>query len=195
VTAEASAPAAGGVRIRGLNHFTMPVRDRYVAARFYSTIFNCELDHESAPDRVEKGFARSLQVGVKLCDGVELDLFEQDYGQPAVQQSHPHYAFDVAPDDVPLWVERLRYWQVPFVGPMTRKGTKGCELYLNDPDGNHLELHCSNYPDERREQLPVGPYDKNLVVIQEWPTAERAEEANRLFEEKLARLRARKTPH
>ncbi len=189
-----SAPAGTRVRIRGLNHFTLPVRDRYAAARFYTAVFNCEVDHESSPDRVKKGLARSLQVGVTLCDGIELDLFEQDHGQPTVDQAHPHHAFDVGADQVPLWVEQLRYWGVPFVGPMTRAGTHGCEIYLNDPDGNHLELHCSQYPDELREQLAVGPYDKSLTVIHAWPTPERAEEAERQLQEKLARVRARRAP-
>ena len=192
MTLEMSTSAGAQVRIRGLNHFTLPVRDRYAAARFYTAVFNCEVDHESAPDRVKKGLARSLQVGVDLCPGVQLDLFEQDYGQPGVEQSHPHHAFDVAAEDIPLWVEQLTYWGVPFVGPMTRAGTKGCEIYFNDLDGNHLEIHCSNYPDELRQQLPVGPYDKNQVVIQQWPTPEREAEANRQLEEKLARMRARK---
>jgi hypothetical protein len=77
---------------------------------------------------------------------------------------------------------------------MTRAGTHGCEIYLNDPDGNHLELHCSQYPDELREQLPVGPYDKSLTVIHAWPTPERAEQAERQLQEKLARMRARRAP-
>jgi predicted enzyme related to lactoylglutathione lyase len=192
MTLETPAAAGARVRIRGLNHFTLPVRDRYAAARFYTAVFNCEIDHESAPDRVQKGLARSLQVGVTLCDGVQLDLFEQGYGQPAVEQSHPHHAFDVRAEDIPLWVEQLRYWGVPFVGPMTRAGTRGCEIYFNDPDGNHLELHCSDYPDELRQQLPVGPYDKQRVVIHAWPPPERAAEAERQFQEKLARMRARK---
>ncbi len=179
------------VSIRGLNHFTLPVRDRYKAARFYCAVFNCEVDHESAPDRVAKGLARSLQVGVKLCNGIELDLFEQDFGQPTIEQAHPHHAFDVAADDVTHWIDQLTYWQVPFVGPMTRAGTRGCEIYLNDPDGNHLELHCSDYPDDLRSQLPVGPYDKSLVVIHSWPTSERQEEADRQLEEKLTRMRSR----
>jgi catechol 2,3-dioxygenase-like lactoylglutathione lyase family enzyme len=191
---ETSAPAGARVRIRGLNHFTLPVRDRYAAARFFTAVFNCEVDHESAADRVKQGLARSLQVGVQLCDGVQLDLFEQDYGQPAVDQSHPHFAFDVAAEDVPHWVEQFRYWGVPFVGPMTRAGTRGCEIYLNDVDGNHLEIHCSDYPDELRQQLRVGPYDKNAVVIHQWPTPERAAEAEQQFQEKLARMRARRRP-
>ena len=179
------------VRVRGLNHFTLPVRDRYAAARFYCAVFNCEIDHESAPDRVAKGLARGLQVGVKLCEGVELDLFEQTYGQPTVEQAHPHHAFDVPAEDIPKWVEQLTYWQVPFVGPMTRSGTSGCEVYLNDPDGNHLELHCSDYPTAQRERLAVGPYDKEQTVIHAWPSAEREAEASGQLEAKLAAMRAR----
>ncbi len=44
------------------------------------------------------------------------------------------------------WTEHFKKWQVPFVGPMTRSGTTGAEIYFNDPDGNHLEIHCSNVP-------------------------------------------------
>lgn len=189
---ETSAPAAQGIRIRGLNHFTLPVRDRYVAARFYTAVFNAEVDHESHPDRVKEGKARSLQVGVDLCPGVQLDLFEQDFGQPSLDQSHPHHAFDVVPDDVPVWVEQLRYWGVPFVGPMTRAGTTGCEIYFRDPDGNNLEIHCSNYPEELRRNLPSGPYDKEDTVLGEWPSSERREEADRQLEEKLVQMRAKR---
>src|SRR6266849_6107360 len=113
---ETSSPSGTRMRIRGLNHFTLPVRDRYAAARYYTAVFNCELDHESSPDRVHKGLARSLQVCVQLCNGIQLDLFEQDYGQPTADQSHPHHAFDVAAEDLPHWGEQLRYWGVPFVG-------------------------------------------------------------------------------
>ena len=83
----------------------------------------------------------------------------------------------------------------PPVWPMTRAGTNGCEIYFNDPDGNHLELHCSAYPDALRQPLPVGPYDKNLTVIEQWPPAGRAVEAERQLQAKLARMRARPAAH
>ena len=179
------------LHIRGLNHLAMPVRDRYQAARFYVIALGGELHHESAPDRVKKGLSRALQVGVRLAPGVEVDLFEQDYGQPAWNQSHPHCALDVPAEDLEKWAEHLNRWKVPFVGPITRRGTSGAEIYLNDPDGNHLEIHCSEYP--ARGKLPVGPYDKQLTVHKEpWPPAELEQEANRLFEASLERMRLRK---
>ncbi len=39
------------LHIRGLNHLTMPVKDRYRAARFYIVVLGAEAHHESAPDR------------------------------------------------------------------------------------------------------------------------------------------------
>jgi len=179
------------LHIRGLNHLTMPVKDRYRAARFYVVVLGGEIHHESAPDRVQKGLSRSLQVGVRMAPGMELDLFEQDYGQPGWDQSHPHLALDTSAEDLEKWAEHLRRWKVPFVGPITRAGTKGAELYFNDPDGNHLEIHCSNVPD--RSSFAVGIYDKQLCVHKEaWPPAELEQEAERLFQASLDRMRARK---
>ena len=179
------------LHIRGLNHLTMPVKDRYRAARFYVVALGGELHHESAPDRVQKGLARSLQVGVRLAPGLEVDLFEQEYGQPDWNQSHPHLALDTSAEDLEKWAAHLKRWKIPLVGPITRAGTKGAEIYLNDPDGNHLEIHCSNVPD--RSKFAVGPYDKQLCVHKEvWPPAELEKEVERLFQASLERMRARK---
>ena len=84
------------LHIRGLNHLTLPVKDRYRAGRFYIVVLGGEAHHESAPDRAAKGLARSLQLGVRLAQGFEMDLFEQDYGQPGWNQSHPHLALDTS---------------------------------------------------------------------------------------------------
>ena len=122
-----------------------------------------------------------------------MDLFEQDYGQPDWNQSHPHLALDTSAEDLEKWADHLKKWEIPYVGPITRAGTKGAEIYLNDPDGNHLEIHCSNVPD--RSKFAVGPYDKQLCVHKEaWPPPALAEEAERVFQASLARMRARKNP-
>ncbi len=176
------------LHIRALNHTTIPVKDRYRAARFYVAVLGGEVHHESASDRVKKGLARALQVGVRLCGGLEVDLFEQSYGQPAWDQSHPHHALDVPAEDLERWAAHLKKWQVPFVGPMTRAGTGSAEIYFNDPDGNHLEFHCSSYPGH--EKLPSGPYDKKLTVHQQpWPPPELEAEADRLLQLSLERMR------
>lgn len=184
------------LHIRGLNHLTIPVRDRYRAARFYIVALGAEAHHESAPDRVAKGLSRSLQFGIRVAAGFEIDLFEQDFGQPDWNQSHPHLALDTSAEDLEKWVDHFKKWQIPFVGPMTRSGTKGAEIYFNDPDGNHLEVHCSDVPDAMRSKYAVGPYDKSLCVHkQEWPPKELTGEAERLFQASVARMRSRRKPH
>jgi catechol 2,3-dioxygenase-like lactoylglutathione lyase family enzyme len=174
-----------------LSHTTVPVRDRYKAAQFYVAVLGAEVHHESHPDRVKEGKARALQVGLRLCSGLEFDLFEQSYGQPKWDQSHPHHAFNVAPDSMDKWAAHLRKWGVPFAGPMTREGSGNAEIYFNDPDGNHLELYCVGYPDTA--SLPKGPFDKQSVVHQTpWPAPELETEASRLLDASLERMRARK---
>lgn len=184
--------AGGNVRVRHMSHFTLPVRDRHTAARFYTAVFNADVDHASDPDRVKEGKARSLQVGVRLCAGIDVDLFEQDYGQPAITQSHPHYAFEVEAEDVASWIERLTYWRVPFAGPLTRSGTEAVEIYFRDPDGNNLELHCTHYPAKLRASLPTGPYDRYAMDHRAWPAPDLEEEAERLYQGKVAAMQARK---
>ena len=50
------------LHIRGLNHLTIPVKDRYRAARFYIVALGAEAHHESAPDRVAKGLIAIVAV-------------------------------------------------------------------------------------------------------------------------------------
>ena len=76
------------LHIRGLNHLTIPVEERYRAARFYIVALGAEAHHESAPDRVAKGLSRSLQFGIRMAANFEIDLFEQEFGQPDWNQSH-----------------------------------------------------------------------------------------------------------
>jgi catechol 2,3-dioxygenase-like lactoylglutathione lyase family enzyme len=184
------------LHIRGLNHLTIPVKDRYRAARFYIVALGAEAHHESAPDRVAKGLSRSLQLGIRMAAGFEIDLFEQDFGQPDWNQSHPHLALDTSAEDLEKWTEHFKKWRIPFIGPVTRSGTKGAEIYFNDPDGNHLEVHCSDVPEAQRGKYHVGPYDKSLCVHkEEWPPKELSDGAERLFQASLTRMRARRKPH
>ena len=121
------------LHIRGVNHLAIPVKDRYRAACFFIAVLGGEAHYELAPARAAEGLARSLQVGVRLAPGFEIDLFEQDYGRPDWNQSHPHLAFDTSAEDLTKWTESFKKWQVPFVGPMTRDGTKGVEFISTMP--------------------------------------------------------------
>jgi hypothetical protein len=76
---------------------------------------------------------------------------------------------------------------------MTRAGTKGTETYFNNPEGNHSGDSLFHCPAAQREKFPVGPYDGGLRVHkQDWPPANLADEAERLFQAH-AHARAAKT--
>ena len=62
------------LHIRGLNHLTIPVKQRYRAARFYIVALGAEAHHESAPDRVAKGLSRSLFSNKSLANPTGTNL-------------------------------------------------------------------------------------------------------------------------
>jgi len=69
------------------------------------------------------------------------------------------------------------------------------EIYFNDSDDqwNSIVPTC---PRRSGSNFPVGPYDKSLCVHKrEWPPPEMAEEADRLFQASLTRMRQRRQPH
>ena len=122
------------------------------------------------------------------CFGVE------GYGQLTIDETHPHHAFEIAADDVMWWIDRLQYWQVPFEA-RARRRSGSVALYFRDPDGHHLEVMCPTCPDELFDRLPALHYaeGEHLTPLNDnWPSSQRAEEAERQFQAKLQALRAGK---
>ena len=110
-------PVAGAEelpRLAGMNHYTLPVRDLELAEKFYVDVLGADLVHRSERDRVAKGLAKALQVHVKLCEGIDISLFQQQFGWLAVDSSHPHQAFDVPGADIDRWIEHFDNWGVPY---------------------------------------------------------------------------------
>lgn len=168
-----------GLAINGVNHFTLPVRDHDKARKFYVEILGGEVTREPNWDMVRAGRSNSTALAVRVCEGVEMDLFYQPHGMGAPDQAHPHHAFYVQlPEELDAFRARLESEGVPTI-LVTRQQTPppqpgepcSVELYFNDPDGNHLEINCRNYP--FREGMHVGPFDQWDVAYawREWPPA------------------------
>lgn len=169
-----------GLTIDGVNHFTLPVRDHIKARKFYVDLLGGEVTREPNWDAVREGKSRSTALAVRVCEGVELDLFYQPYGHGSPDQAHPHHAFYVqSPEELDTFKERLETSGVP-TKLLTRKQRPApqpgelcsVELYFNDPDGNHLEIDCRSYP--FREGMHVGPFDQWEVAYMwpQWPRAD-----------------------
>lgn len=161
-----------GLRIRGLDHVTIPCRDLRVAEDFYVGVLGARVLL-----RVDEAFLRkvgryrdadagAIHTSVVFSGGPRVDLFIQREGQPPLLAGHPHLAFAVSCKQLLRWKERLIDAGVPTFGP-TRLGPPGqASLYFNDPFGNHLELVTQGFvPD-----IPFGPPD-GATLAYEWTRA------------------------
>lgn len=160
----------GKPRIKAIDHITIPVHDLDEARRFY-----CDFLGGAFLARVDNDFFRRVgrPVYAENTQGVfhistlfggptRVELFQQNYGQAAAAQGHPHYAFRVRPRDLPKWKARLEARGIPSDGPLQLGPPGQASLYFNDPFGNHLELECMGYA----EPIPVRPPEMARIV---WP--------------------------
>ena len=120
-----SAPA---VRVRGLRHLALRVRDVERARDFYRTIFGMEVVWE--PDR----------ANIYLSSGTDNLALHED-AQAAPGGALDHLGFLVgAPEDVYAAAEALRARGVPLAHEpkVHRDGSVSC--YCRDPDGNLVQI-------------------------------------------------------
>ena len=145
--------ALGRPRLRGVEHFTIPVKDLAAARRFYCdvlggalmmTIDDAALQKFGRPP-APNGGEGSHHLSVYLGGTTRVDLFLQQVGQTAPTLGHPHYAFAVPPRDLPKWQRRLAAEGVAMDGPLQLGPPGHASIYFDDPFGNHLEITCLGF--------------------------------------------------
>src|SRR5437588_12999176 len=96
----------------GLNHFSIPVRDRAEGIRFFTEVLGAEvvLDNPSFSE-------------VKVA-GTIIGLSEQKGGWTAPDAEFPHYAFSVAGEEMEPLKQRLASFGVPTHPIWTRHGVE-----------------------------------------------------------------------
>ena len=84
------------LRLRCLDHFTVPVRDFNVGRKFYCEVLGGVVTQEPDWEPFHRGRTFGAHMGIQLFeeDG-HLVLYWQPWGQPAADQMHPHRAFTV----------------------------------------------------------------------------------------------------
>jgi catechol 2,3-dioxygenase-like lactoylglutathione lyase family enzyme len=141
---------------KGVDHVTVPILDMDRAEHFYVDAlgaellerFDAEMFSKHRPERVAELTDRNspLHLSVRFGAGPRIDLFLQDYGQPATEQPHPHVAFEVEGEDLDRVKMHLQSAGIPVDGPR-RLGPLGqASLYFMDPFGNKLEFMTHAYP-------------------------------------------------
>jgi len=119
---------APAVRVRGLRHVALRVRDVRAAVRFYAETFGLRVAWEPDPQNVY------------LTSGTDnLALHEDRHAAPG--GALDHLGFLVAtPEEVYAAAETLRARQVPLARDpaVHRDGSVSC--YCRDPDGNLVQI-------------------------------------------------------
>ena len=123
--------------VLGIDHIVLRVRSLPEALRFYRDVLGCGLER----DQPELGLAQ-LRAGRSLVDLVTLDGPLGVGEPPGKGPNVEHFCLTLAPFDEPRLIAWLRDRGVAVHAPDTRYGAQGegRSFYIEDPDGNHIEL-------------------------------------------------------
>lgn len=113
--------------IQQLDHWTLVTTDVERTRQFYTELLGAKLPARSGGP-----------ASVKLA-GTVIDFFPASAGQvPAPGGWGQHHAYIINLQDYDGWVEHLRAHDVPV--QLTTHGLHRMSIYVDDPDGYHIEL-------------------------------------------------------
>ena len=113
--------------IQKLEHWTLVASDVEQTKRFYTEVMGAKL-----PDR--SGGPASVDLA-----GTLIDFFPaSDQQKPQPGSGGQHHAYIIRLEDYDPWVEHFRGHEVPI--RLTTHGLGRMSIYVDDPDGYHLEL-------------------------------------------------------
>jgi extradiol dioxygenase family protein len=129
-----------------LDHIVLNVADVDRSLRFYCDVLG------ATPERVDAYRAgKVLFPSVRLCEDTLIDLASPSLwsGERSGVPNLNHFCVSVGLGDWHPLLARLEQAGVPMkAGPMTLWGAHGdaTAYYLEDPDGNQLEIRCYDAP-------------------------------------------------
>ena len=126
--------------IRHIDHVVLRSAQPERLIRFYCDILGCSLEREEA----EQGLSQ-LRAGSALIDIVDTNKpLGKDGGAPPGKEAHnvDHICLRIAPFDANTLLAYLERKGIHHDGVNRRYGAEGYgpSIYLQDPDGNRLEL-------------------------------------------------------
>ncbi|MCB9025211.1 MAG: VOC family protein [Bdellovibrionaceae bacterium] len=128
--------------IKGLNHITLSTSDLEKSFAFYKNLLNF------APLAKWRNGAYFLAGDVWFC------ITQVESLDPKETSNYNHIAFTVSEEDFPLIVENLNQHDVK---EWKTNSSEGKSHYFLDPDGNQLEIHCTNWK-KRIDATKLAPY-------------------------------------
>jgi catechol 2,3-dioxygenase-like lactoylglutathione lyase family enzyme len=111
--------------VERLDHWTLVTSDVARAKRFYTEVLRATpIDREWPP---------SVVLG-----GVIIDFFSPSQQHPEPGSMGQHHAYVIRLEDYDEWVEHFRALGVPMM--CANHGMGRMSVYVDDPDGYHIEL-------------------------------------------------------
>lgn len=127
------------MKLNGIHHIALNVRDLDRAEAFYTDVLGF-----SVMERFSKGLRHiMLDTGnsaIALFEAPDLDT--KSSTDLMSETGFMHFAFRADKDQFDAIVEELCLKVDIDEGPVKRGN--GMSVYFNDPDGNHLEIHCDH---------------------------------------------------
>jgi glyoxylase I family protein len=128
--------------VQGIDHIVLRVRQLKHSLAFYCEILGCTVEREQP----ELGLTQ-LRAGASLIDLVTLDGPLGAGEPPGAGRNLEHFCVTVAPFDEPALIAWLTARGVSVREPGSRYGAQGegASFYIEDPDGNRVELKAARY--------------------------------------------------
>jgi len=128
------------MKLDGIHHIALNVKDLDRAERFYTEVLGFTVTH-----RFTKGLNHlMLDTGnsaIALFEAPELEV--KDAMDLLSETGYLHLAFKIHRDQFPAVVDELKKHNVVIDQGPVKRGD-GESIYFNDPDHNHLEIHCDH---------------------------------------------------
>jgi len=130
------------MKLQGIDHIALNVSDLDRAEKFYTEVLGFE---------VTRRFSRGLRHLMLATGNAAIALFESPDldARPALRQlsetGYQHLAFKADREQFDAMIRELAARNVVIDSGPVRRGD-GESIYFNDPDFNHLEIHCADGP-------------------------------------------------
>ena len=128
------------MQLKGIHHIALNVKDLDRAEGFYTDVLGFQVTN-----RFSKGLRHlMLETGnaaIALFESPELEVKEAI--SLLSEEGYLHLALEADPADFENIIKELQSNNIDIDNGPVKRGD-GESIYFNDPDDNHLEIHCDN---------------------------------------------------
>ena len=128
------------MQLKGIHHIALNVKDLDRAENFYTNVLGFQVTN-----RFSKGLRHlMLETGnaaIALFESPELEVKEAI--SLLSEEGYLHLALEADPADFENIIKELQSNNIDKDNGPVKRGD-GESIYFNDPDKNHLEIHCDN---------------------------------------------------